>query len=525
MERLEFLCSGCSEQLAPLELLEARKDNDDAWELGFRNIFAKYEAGVVEGTTVRVKRLEEAEENERGMLIVACLHCEDCDREVGKVHLGSNGLEQLRFKSWRARYNPDRGYKWSSVALNVRGLSSYLRELARGGLKINHSNKMQQEQQLLQQQLLQQQQQQQEQANTKASSDTSDDEDYSSEDDEDLSDESLMRLEERLQKAREANAQQLEALRASYQRLDLSTASDLRAKESIPDTKKLAGASPLYADQRACSLCHEKVRPDGMDIMCKNLHSICGSCLQPFIDSICDGDLTGVCDDGEHLLCSECEDMIPISQVREPAFQTRLFLASQRKRENLIVRQVEEEAKRQAEEEEEAKRQAEEEAKRQAEEEEEARRQAEEEEEARRQAEEEFQRAQTHIHHIEDSILLTCCPNSHPFFDFDGGFALNCSTCGCYFCAWCLTECQSIEETNIHILCCDHKSPDSFGVAGTDDEFQSSCQMRYQQRFRTYWSSAAVQNESAGVKRLILRRMMQAHQDLLEPELQRLRIP
>jgi hypothetical protein len=51
-------------------------------------------------------------------------------------------------------------------------------------------------------------------------------------------------------------------------------------------------------------------------------------------------------------------------------------------------------------------------------------------------------------HHVVEEILNLHCPRCHAVFDsFDGCFALNCRTCTCAFCAWCLKDCGADAHT------------------------------------------------------------------------------
>eukprot|EP00122_Pirum_gemmata_P020989 Pgem_evm2s19582 len=63
-----------------------------------------------------------------------------------------------------------------------------------------------------------------------------------------------------------------------------------------------------------------------------------------------------------------------------------------------------------------------------------------------------------HVHYIQDELLTLKCPKyGHAFFDFDGCAALKCSTCSCYFCAYCLTESNTDSNNHTHVRTCNVK--------------------------------------------------------------------
>jgi hypothetical protein len=55
--------------------------------------------------------------------------------------------------------------------------------------------------------------------------------------------------------------------------------------------------------------------------------------------------------------------------------------------------------------------------------------------------------------HIEEEILQMRCPRPNcrrAFYDFDGCFAISCSSCPCKFCGWCLQDCG---DADAHTHC------------------------------------------------------------------------
>jgi len=58
--------------------------------------------------------------------------------------------------------------------------------------------------------------------------------------------------------------------------------------------------------------------------------------------------------------------------------------------------------------------------------------------------------------HIEEEILQMKCPRAGcrgAFFDFDGCFAISCSSCPCKFCGWCLQDCGD-GDAHPHVRVC-----------------------------------------------------------------------
>jgi hypothetical protein len=55
-----------------------------------------------------------------------------------------------------------------------------------------------------------------------------------------------------------------------------------------------------------------------------------------------------------------------------------------------------------------------------------------------------------HCLHVREGLLTRKCPRQNcrqAFLDFDGCFALTCSSCCCGFCAWCLEDWQRRKHT------------------------------------------------------------------------------
>jgi hypothetical protein len=58
--------------------------------------------------------------------------------------------------------------------------------------------------------------------------------------------------------------------------------------------------------------------------------------------------------------------------------------------------------------------------------------------------------------HIEEDILQPKCPRQscrRGFFDFEGCFAISCSSCPCKFCGWCLQDCGD-HDAHPHVRQC-----------------------------------------------------------------------
>ena len=86
------------------------------------------------------------------------------------------------------------------------------------------------------------------------------------------------------------------------------------------------------------------------------------------------------------------------------------------------------------------------------------------EEQKKREVEEELERLRVlskhefevlrHRKHIEEEILQMKCPRCRrAFYDFEGCFAISCSTCACKFCGWCLQDCGE-KDAHPHVRTC-----------------------------------------------------------------------
>jgi len=75
---------------------------------------------------------------------------------------------------------------------------------------------------------------------------------------------------------------------------------------------------------------------------------------------------------------------------------------------------------------------------------------------------------------LEDIFTLKCPRCRKAFLDFDGCFALKCSSCPCAFCAWCLTDCG--EDAHPHVMSSCKEKPKDTGRTyfGKKEEFEDS---------------------------------------------------
>ena len=76
--------------------------------------------------------------------------------------------------------------------------------------------------------------------------------------------------------------------------------------------------------------------------------------------------------------------------------------------------------------------------------------------------------------HITENIINLKCPRCKAVFvDFEGCFAVKCSSCPCGFCAWCFADCGS--DAHPHVMQCPHKPPgnSSRTYYGTAAEFEA----------------------------------------------------
>jgi hypothetical protein len=59
--------------------------------------------------------------------------------------------------------------------------------------------------------------------------------------------------------------------------------------------------------------------------------------------------------------------------------------------------------------------------------------------------------------HIEEEILQVKCPRCRrAFHDFEGCFAISCSSCPCKICGWCLRDCGD-QDAHPHVRQCSKK--------------------------------------------------------------------
>ena len=61
--------------------------------------------------------------------------------------------------------------------------------------------------------------------------------------------------------------------------------------------------------------------------------------------------------------------------------------------------------------------------------------------------------------HVEEEILQMKCPCCKTaFYDFEGCFAISCSSCPCKFCGWCLHDCAG-GDAHPHVRGCGKVPP------------------------------------------------------------------
>jgi hypothetical protein len=78
------------------------------------------------------------------------------------------------------------------------------------------------------------------------------------------------------------------------------------------------------------------------------------------------------------------------------------------------------------------------------------------------------QRAKTEALTIIDSVLRTTCPRCDATATvFDGCFALQCSNCSAYSCAFCSSDCGSWDSAHTHVKSCTYNTLSSFGTTTT----------------------------------------------------------
>jgi hypothetical protein len=76
-------------------------------------------------------------------------------------------------------------------------------------------------------------------------------------------------------------------------------------------------------------------------------------------------------------------------------------------------------------------------------------------------------------HKVIDEILtLRCLRCAQAFLDFEGCFALECGTCPCRFCGWCLRDCGT--DAHPHVATCAAKPPDADRYFGKREQFEEA---------------------------------------------------
>jgi hypothetical protein len=89
---------------------------------------------------------------------------------------------------------------------------------------------------------------------------------------------------------------------------------------------------------------------------------------------------------------------------------------------------------------------------------------------------------------LEDIFTLKCPRCRKAFLDFEGCFALKCSSCPCAFCAWCLSDCG--DDAHPHVRSCALKPKDPGRTYfGTKKEFEESAKSRIIKELNAYLSS------------------------------------
>jgi len=94
------------------------------------------------------------------------------------------------------------------------------------------------------------------------------------------------------------------------------------------------------------------------------------------------------------------------------------------------------------------------------------------------------ERAQEIRHRVVEDILTMKCPVCRQaFIDFDGCFALQCSRCGCGFCAWCGRYCAT--DAHAHVVNCP-ASGSNGNLFGTKKQYDNAMRHRRIGRLRTF---------------------------------------
>jgi hypothetical protein len=75
-----------------------------------------------------------------------------------------------------------------------------------------------------------------------------------------------------------------------------------------------------------------------------------------------------------------------------------------------------------------------------------------------------------HRRHIVEEVLTLKCPRCRTaFVDFSGCFAVQCGSCPCNFCGWCLQDCET--DAHAHVAHCRSNKANG-NVFGAHEQFQ-----------------------------------------------------
>ncbi|CAB9496339.1 Zinc finger C-x8-C-x5-C-x3-H type (and similar) [Seminavis robusta] len=100
--------------------------------------------------------------------------------------------------------------------------------------------------------------------------------------------------------------------------------------------------------------------------------------------------------------------------------------------------------------------------------------------------------------HIVEEILTLKCPRcKQAFLDFEGCFALTCSSCRCAFCGWCLQDCG--KDAHAHVKTCTAKL-NRETYFGTIQEFQQAQRKRRRQDLKNFLKSLSENEKQAALK-------------------------
>lgn len=90
---------------------------------------------------------------------------------------------------------------------------------------------------------------------------------------------------------------------------------------------------------------------------------------------------------------------------------------------------------------------------------------------------------------LEDIFTLKCPRCRKAFLDFEGCFALKCSSCPCAFCAWCLSDCGDDAHPHVRSSCSMKPKDPGRTYFGTKKEFEESSKGRIIKELNAYLSS------------------------------------